>query len=233
METNTETKTTQKSIYPVEYYIKSLGNQLESLKRYGLYYTSFGVGADEKLINKIRDREITLPVGAEGWFAVPSPLRFPSNYSHFLERDLAEALKASGFNKLYIYCEYQLKRDLKFHKDSMEKVSQIDAKQGHPDILIIPAQFGSFHPHQTAQLAREKFMDNEFGLGAFAVGAMLLTHYERIGSRYKNPLNLICPGDVLQNTHTPNWNYGYHGELNLDFYNTESHPGNNVSGFVY
>lgn len=228
-----ETKTTQKELYPPEYYVKLLDKQLESLKRYELYYSFCRVGVDEKLINKIKDGEITLPIGAEGWFAIPNPLRVLTDYSHFIERDLAEALKASGFSKLYIYRLNQLKRDLRIHEDSVKKISQIDSKQGHPNTLIIPAQFGSLHPHQTAQLARERFMDNEFGLGAFTVGAMLLTHYERIGSRYENPLNLICPGDVLQNTHTPNWDYGYHGELNLDFYSTESHSGNNVTGFVY
>lgn len=225
-----EVTITQESIYPSRYYVKSIEKQLECLRQYKFDHPSYGI--DEKLIEKIRKREIVLPSGAEGWFAIPNPLIDCSVYLT-LQLDLMRALEACGYNKLYIYRVHQLKGNLKLHANSIKKLSQLDVEQGHPGILIIPAQFGFLHPNQTAQEARQKFMDNEFGLGALSVGAMLLTHPERIGDPYENPLRLNCPGDVLQGTHVPYWNYGYHGELSLDFFSAESQQGNNVSGFIY
>ena len=63
---------------------------------------------------------------------------------------------------------------------------------GH-NILIIPVQFGLLHRGQSVRRAREVFQSNEFGLGSFQVGIMLLTHPERLVQW--DQLHLDCAGD--------------------------------------
>ena len=66
-----------------------------------------------------------------------------------------------------------------------------EAQQG--DILIVPAQFGKLHRGRSVRRAREVMGANEFGLGAFAVGCMALTHPERF-VRWEQ-LHVDCAGD--------------------------------------
>ena len=62
------------------------------------------------------------------------------------------------------------------------------------DILVIPAQFGILHRGRSVRRALEVMMNsNQFGLGAFAVGIMLLTHPERLQSY--NDFYIDCAGD--------------------------------------
>ncbi|MBU0624750.1 hypothetical protein KKF05_00220 [Patescibacteria group bacterium] len=61
------------------------------------------------------------------------------------------------------------------------------------DILVVPAQFGLRHRGRSVRRAREVFMANEFGLGAFAIGIMLLTHPER--EVQWEQLHVDCAGD--------------------------------------
>ena len=67
----------------------------------------------------------------------------------------------------------------------------VEGQEG--DILVIPAQFGFRHRGKSVRRARETFYDNEFGLGAFAVGTMLLTHPER--EVEWEQLHIDCSGD--------------------------------------
>jgi len=50
----------------------------------------------------------------------------------------------------------------------------------HHDILVVPAQFGLRHRGRSVRRVREVMNANEFGLGVFAIGIMLLTHPERL-----------------------------------------------------
>ena len=61
------------------------------------------------------------------------------------------------------------------------------------DIIIVAAQYGMRHRGRYVQRARQCFLKNEFGLGAFAVGCMALTHPERY-SRFEE-LDTDCAGD--------------------------------------
>jgi len=56
-----------------------------------------------------------------------------------------------------------------------------DEQKDH-DILVVAAQFGIRHRGRSVRRAREVFAANEFGLGAFAIGIMLLTHPERLSN---------------------------------------------------
>ncbi len=65
--------------------------------------------------------------------------------------------------------------------------------QGNPDIQIVPAQFGIRHRGRSVRCAREVCLNNELGLGAFAVGIMILTHPERLMNY--DDLWIDCGGD--------------------------------------
>ncbi len=54
-----------------------------------------------------------------------------------------------------------------------------EAQKGF-DTLVVPAQFGIRHRGRSVRRARETFTANEFGLGPFETGCMLLTHPERL-----------------------------------------------------
>ncbi len=63
------------------------------------------------------------------------------------------------------------------------------------DIFVVPDQFGFRHDGRPVRRARDVFAENEFCLGAFAVGIMLLTHPEREVGRKQ--LHVDCAGDEL------------------------------------
>jgi hypothetical protein len=65
-------------------------------------------------------------------------------------------------------------------------------QKGH-DILIVPCQFGLRHRGRSVRRAREVMNTVEFGLDAFAVGCMILTHPER--EVKWEQLHVDCAGD--------------------------------------
>ena len=67
-----------------------------------------------------------------------------------------------------------------------------DEQKGY-GILVVAAQFGLRHRGRSVRRAREVFAENEFGLGAFAVGIMLLTHPRR--EVQWEQLHVECAGD--------------------------------------
>jgi hypothetical protein len=81
---------------------------------------------------------------------------------------------------------------------------QIGEAQKGFDILLVPAQFGLRHRGRSVRRAREVMESNEFGLGAFAVGIMLLTHADRL--QHYDDLWIDCAGDEFhdpQNSGAP------------------------------
>jgi len=72
-------------------------------------------------------------------------------------------------------------------------LSPVCIEQSDHDILVVPAQFGLCHRGRSTRRAREVFQANEFGLGAFAFGIMILTHPERF-TKYED-LCVDCSGD--------------------------------------
>ena len=61
------------------------------------------------------------------------------------------------------------------------------------DILVVAAQFGLRHRGRSVRRVREILLGNEFGLGAFAVGIMLLAYPELLA--HYDDLWIDCAGD--------------------------------------
>ena len=169
--------------YPSGYKPKGLAEQVKRLRE--LFP---GIGeASEKLAS------VTLPTNTEGWFAIPRWQTLAKTYGQAVQKVL-DVIKQTRGGKFYNHREgqlgpnqlRQLARTEKFFCDLAEA-------QGNPDILIVPAQFGLMHAGKSVRRAREVFLVNEFGLGAFAVGIMLLTHPDRL--QHYDDLWIDCAGD--------------------------------------
>ena len=142
-----------------------------------------------------------LPNGAEGWFAIPTvdavaAKHFPEvtdpadRYCRAVELVLEKIGKS---RKFYNYREGEITPNrLRQHARTLHALGQIGEPQ-KGDILIVPAQYGMRHRGRSVRRAREVFVAGEFGLGAFAVGCMALTHPDRY-VRWEE-LDTDCAGD--------------------------------------
>ena len=168
--------------YPKGYAVKSLVIQIAVIMEH------FGLKGSDALV--YAENLPDLPEGAEGWFAVPRWQVVADTYGEAIELALE---KISSTRKFYNYREGKLgKKYLREGKLSAKAMEEI-AKTQKGDILIIPAQFGLKHRGKSTRRARETFIAGEFGLGAFAVGCMILTHPERL-IKWEQ-LHIDCAGD--------------------------------------
>lgn len=156
----------------------------------------------KELYPQLKDVEVPeqgeLPAGAEGWFAVPNVWKEDSlltgTYNDSVVQMLERFKKDCGGN-FHDYCEGLLGTD-RLRESARAKATwkKISADQGHSDILVIAAQFGITHRGRSVRRAREVMVDqNQFELGAFTVGIMLLTHPDRL--KHCNDLWIDCAGD--------------------------------------
>lgn len=147
-----------------------------------------GIGyADEKLV------EQELPEKAEGWFAIPRWEKFALSYQEAVKKVL-EKIRETRKGKFCNYRQGQLGPEyLRQHSKTARMFQMIGNQQKNHDILVIPCQFGILHRGRSVRRAREVMKSTEFGLGAFAVGIMLLTHPERL--QHYNDLWIDCAGD--------------------------------------
>lgn len=137
--------------------------------------------------------EGALPVGAEGWFAIPRWELMGPNYASAVARAL-EMMKACcpgrlsdcSVGRLDAASFRQTKRTARMYR-------QLGHAQGGFDTLVIPCQLGIRHRGRSVRYARARMCDCEFGLGAFAVAMIILTHPERL--QESTDLWIDCAGD--------------------------------------
>jgi hypothetical protein len=166
--------------YPPGYKPKRITEQVDILRQL------LGISSiDEKIVKQL------LPAHAEEWFAIPRWQGISNVYGEAVR----EVLKLIGRQR-----DFSNKHEgplgeayLRQHKRTAEKLRTLSKQQGNSDILIVPAQFGLFHRGRSVRRVREIFGVNEFGLGAFEIACMLLTHPERF-SHYDD-LWIDCAGD--------------------------------------
>lgn len=151
-----------------------------------------GIGyANEKIA------EGELPQHAEGWFAIPKWQSVAPTY-HEAVLKVLELIKSDRNGKFYNYREGQIdgKRLRETAKKKATFTELAKAQEGF-DILVVPAQFGIRHKGRSVRRAREVFASNEYGLGAFEIGIMILTHPERL--QHYDDLWIDCAGDEYDN----------------------------------
>ncbi len=159
-----------------------------------------GLGyANLDLVKQIEEGKIELPAHAEGWFAIPNiwkkdgQPKIGTTYSECVQKVL-NLIDTDRNGKFYNYRDGEVDekhiRQLAKTKNAFEELSEA---QGNPDILIVVGQFGIRHRGRSVSRAREVFTSNEFGLGAFVIGIMILTHRERLMNY--DDLWIDCSGD--------------------------------------
>ncbi len=148
-----------------------------------------GIGvADEKLA----EREVSKNADA-GWFAIPKWQIFASTYGEAVQLVL-DKLKETRSGAFHNYCEGELgPLKLRQQAKTSSVFQKLAEEQNGFDILVVAAQFGLRHRGRSVRRVHEILLHNEFGLGAFAIGIMLLTHPERLA--HYDDLWIDCAGD--------------------------------------
>ena len=174
-------------VYPSGYKIKSITEQANILRQ---LFPGIGF-ADETVA------EGKLPRNAEGWFAIPNWETIAPTYKEAVEKvlaKLAETRTLHNHREGVLGPEYlrQSDRTVQMNR-TVRMMKKLGDRQKDHDVLVVAAQFGLRHRGRSVRRAREVFTASEFGLGAFAVGIMTLTHPERF-VRWEQ-LHTDCPGD--------------------------------------
>lgn len=120
------------------------------------------------------------PNWVEGPFAIIRSGFFSNKYYEELG-EVFGALIKSRDGKLYNYRAEQLGPEyLRQSQRTLEKLDVLMEQQPQSDILISSGQFGFHHRGCSIRRAREKFMENEYGIGAKDGGTMLLINPIRL-----------------------------------------------------
>jgi hypothetical protein len=147
-----------------------------------------GIGfANEKLA------EAPILSNSEGWFAIPRWQSIGKTYEEALQKVL-DLLNKQRKGRFYNYREGRFgARYLLRHERTEKAIAALGEEQKGYDILVVAAQFGLKHRGRSVRRARAVFTKDEFGLGAFEIACMLLTHPERL-KNYED-LWIDCSGD--------------------------------------
>jgi len=135
-----------------------------------------------------------VPQGAEGYFAIPRWQTLAPTYNQAVERvlDVLEMARGDEFlnrRQIELLSPDRL-RETERKQLAFERISN---EQTSHEVLVVGAQFGLRHRGRSDRRARAVMGRREFGLGAFEVGIMLLTHPERL--KRSNDLWIYCAGD--------------------------------------
>ena len=153
--------------------------------------------ANLEFLELVKSGKVELPPNTEKWGVIPNwkkrPDLFDPIYNDGVQKVL-NLIKQTRNGAFYNYREGQIGPNrLRQSKRSVEFWDKLIEAQNNPDILIVPFQFGLLYAGKSVRRAIEKFLAQEFGLGAFAVGCLLLPHEERL--RHYDDLWIDCSGD--------------------------------------
>lgn len=152
-----------------------------------------GIGyANQDMLAQMEKGEISLPPGAEGFFAIPHWSKVAPTYQAAVEKVLDLLAKAYG-GRFTNYRKGELGPNQL--RETSKKARAMEALQQaqNADILLVPAQFGLRHRGRSVRRARSVMNGSEFSLGAYEIGIMLLTHPDRLQN--VDDLWLDCAGD--------------------------------------
>ena len=174
-------ETVSRREYPANYRVRPVEAQVTELRR---LFPCLG-GCMEKLARS------PLPDGSEAWFAIPRWQALAATYNEAVEmviKALASRRKLSNRIVHRMGPEF-----LRQNERTRLAESILAEQQPACDILVVAAQNGLLHRGCSARRARVVMAGNEFGLGAFALGCILLTHPERLS--HLETLMIDCSGD--------------------------------------
>ncbi len=212
-------------VYPPAFKVRSIEFQVTELRK---AFPSLGA-CMEKIARK------PLPEGAENWFAIPRWQALAPTYSEAVEMIIGALGKKRKFqNRIGGRMDGSHLRQTARSKLADKLVT--DQQQGC-DILVVGLQIGMLHRGVSARRVRVSLAGNEFALGAFACGCILLTHPERLSC--EDTLMIDCGGDEysLQGTvnfdRTPLFDYDISGvEFSVFYDDRASNLWGTPTGFL-
>lgn len=183
--------------YPPEFETKSLSEQVSCLQR---IFSDLGPSSTCPLLHKRIERgEVELPEGADGWYAVlnrEKPGIFGSSYIEDVQT-MTGVLRCSRAGRFKHEIEV-FKRFLEDHlvrsARTQSYLFELSKYQGHPDVLIIPAQTGLRYRGVAPVRSRTIIGWNEFALDTFTACSIVMTHRDRLNS---DSLWFDCPADMF------------------------------------
>jgi hypothetical protein len=168
-------------VYPPTYRVRPVEAQVTELRK---LFPSLG-----SCMEKMGHRPI--PGGADAWFAIPRWQALARTYNEAVEMVVGVlATKRKFSNRILGKLGATYLRQSE--RSKLAENILADQQQGC-DILVVAAQAGMLHRGCSARRARVAMAGNEFGLGVFAFGSMLLTHPERLSTG--ETLMVDCGGD--------------------------------------
>lgn len=157
--------------------------------------------ANGGLLAQIKKNQVGLPVGVEGWFAIPHWSKVGNTYQEALAKVLGLLEKNCGgeFNG---YGDYRQGILIKL-REARKKARAMEYLQNDQNagIVLVPARFGDHHlrrdysvrKFRSPNRARAVMEKQEFGFGVYETGIMILTHFnlmKKYGDMY-----IACLGD--------------------------------------
>ena len=168
-------------VYPPDFRVRHIDAQLIELRK---FFPSLGA-CEVKLSRR------PLVPGAEAWFAIPRWQAVAPTYNAAVETVLGiVASRRRLDNRIAGRLGPAYLRQSERSKLAERMLAE---QQPGNDILIVAAQAGMLHRGTSARRTRVSMAPNEFGLGVFAFGCMLLTHPERLSMC--ETLMVDCGGD--------------------------------------
>lgn len=167
--------------YPSTYRVRPIEAQVTALRK---HFPSLG-SCMERLGRR------PLPEGAEGWFAIPRWQHIAPTYNEAVEvvlDSIEQQRKFANRVKGRLSAAY-----LRQAERSDRALAILSEQQTGNDIQVVAAQLGRLHRGCSARRTRVIMQGNEFGLGAFAFGCILLTHPERLST--VDAIMVDCGGD--------------------------------------
>lgn len=167
--------------YPETYRVKPVEAQVTDLRKAFPGLKS----CNEKLARR------PLPEGAEAWFAIPRWQALAPTYNEAVQMMVAELSTRRRFSNRIP--ERMGPTYLRQSQRSQLAEKVLSEQQPGADILVVAAQTGMLYRGCSARRARVLMAGNEFGMGTFAMGCLLMTHPERLSSL--DTLMIDCSGD--------------------------------------
>lgn len=161
--------------YPPGYKVKSIQEQTDIVQS---FFPQIKTVDEDFVLRK-------LPSSAENWFVIPRWQVVDKTYNKAV-KNVLDLIKGKFRDKFYNWCECQNKfwiNKIVRSRHTEEKLETLAEQQNHSDALIIPAQFGYRHRDRSIDRAYEVFLVDEFGLGVFEIGCMILIHPNRFNHR--------------------------------------------------
>ena len=168
-------------VYPPAYRVRPVEAQVTELRK---LFPALG-SCMEKLARK------PLPAGAEAWFAIPRWQALAPTYNEAVALMLEVLASKRKFSNRIIG---KLGATFLRQTERSKLAEKILAEQQQDnDFVVVGAQAGMLHRGSSARRTRVAIAGNEFGLGVFAIGCILLTHPERLSTG--DTLMIDCSGD--------------------------------------